>query len=155
MRGDIYRCSDKRDDLKSFLKKLLGRYWSYVVTAMFKFLPGIIAATLSRYPRVQKQQREHCPGGIQRGLNQAELDGAATGMPWPAFRVPPTPVWDICMIHFLFMKWTRKWMLQRAKIKGGEVRGLLKITKIEAGGLCTNYPVDYICLPFNFSESCL
>lgn len=47
--------------------------WSYFVTAIFKFLPGIIEATLSHYPRVQIQQREHCSDGDPKSLTQAEL----------------------------------------------------------------------------------
>lgn len=41
------------------------------------------------------------------------------------------------------------------KRSDGEVNGLLKITRIEAGGFCTNYAVDYIRLPFRLPESSL
>ena len=39
-----------------------------------------IAATLSHYSRVQRQQREHCPLGTQTGMSQAELDGSTAGI---------------------------------------------------------------------------
>lgn len=53
---------------------------------------------------------------------------------------------------FLSMKWTRKLMLENKK-SGEEMRGLLKISIMEAGGFCSNYQVDCIRLPLNFSES--
>lgn len=36
---------------------------------------------------------------------------------------------------------------KRPKRSGGEVRGLIRITGIEASGFYTNYPVDCIYLP--------